>query len=177
MVFQQSWHEHSVPGIGVAVWESAIGMIRLLEMSPDLVRGKRVLELGCGTAAVSITCALLGAASVIGSDRDLACLELAAANVAANLKLSSDPEVRIVAHEWGSAHELGPFDLIVGADIMYDQTQFPALLKDLRGMSSDRCRIILVYPSRPESNPSSPVQPNKSAVCYGRSRVRAAECV
>ncbi|KAL0031800.1 hypothetical protein WJX79_008088 [Trebouxia sp. C0005] len=48
-------------GPGHVVWEAGIVLSRYFVSHPDLVRGKRVLELGCGTGVVGITLACLGA--------------------------------------------------------------------------------------------------------------------
>ena len=46
------------------VWASAHGVAKLLAESPDLVRGRRVLELGSGCGLVGLLAAKLGAAQV-----------------------------------------------------------------------------------------------------------------
>ncbi|KAL0056054.1 hypothetical protein WJX82_007240 [Trebouxia sp. C0006] len=48
-------------GPGHVVWEAGLVLSRYFVSHPELVRGKRVLELGCGTGVVGITLACLGA--------------------------------------------------------------------------------------------------------------------
>jgi len=151
----QRWHDaqsSTAPGIGVALWESGVALIRHLELSPTLVRGKRVLELGCGTGAVAIACAMLGAKHVVATDVDEACLALTRQNAEENLQ-DVPGCLTVEEHSWGSDHTLGSFDVILGADILYDARSFAALELDLVSCASERCRIMLAYPCRPEANP------------------------
>ena len=138
-----------------------MAMLRQLELSPDLVRGKRVLDIGCGTGAVAIVCSTLGAMEVIASDKDRACIKLATFNASVNLDAPNDTPVKFVQHKWGSGTSFGAlFDVILCADVMYDEDLFPSLAKDLTRLSTESCRIVMVYPSRPEANTGKMFKPN-----------------
>ena len=87
------------------------------------VAGRDVLELGAGTGAVGLVCALLGARSVTMTDRDEATLALVHAN--ARLNGHYDPnascEVSARALDWGdlATYHARAYDLIVAADVLY----------------------------------------------------------
>ena len=87
------------------------------------VAGRDVLELGAGTGAVGLVCALLGARSVTMTDRDEATLALMHAN--ARLNGHYDPnascEVSARALDWGdlATYHARAYDLIVAADVLY----------------------------------------------------------
>lgn len=52
------------------VWDASKGLCDFLEAKPELVRGQRVIELGCGTALPGMVAAVLGASSVVLTDMD-----------------------------------------------------------------------------------------------------------
>jgi len=51
-------------------WPGGQGLTRYILDNPEVVAKKRVLEVGCGCGAVSIACALAGAAEVVANDID-----------------------------------------------------------------------------------------------------------
>mmetsp|Transcript_16325 Transcript_16325/g.23028 ORF Transcript_16325/g.23028 Transcript_16325/m.23028 type:complete len:342 (-) Transcript_16325:123-1148(-) len=55
-------------GTGVNVWDSAILLARYLEKRPDIVKGKRILELGSGCGLLGIVAGILGAKQVVMTD-------------------------------------------------------------------------------------------------------------
>ena len=55
-----------------------------LELNPRLLRGARVLDVGCGTGILSMFAARAGAAAVVGIDGSPQIARFARANVAAN---------------------------------------------------------------------------------------------
>ena len=119
------------------VWRAAHVAARACDVGWGGVRlvGARVLELGCGTGALGLACAALGAASVWLTDVDEGALALARSNVALN---ALDTRVTHVGHldvmqpEWeaavaaaGAAAPVpvasGPtFDVVLAADIPFD---------------------------------------------------------
>ena len=87
------------------------------------VAGRDVLELGAGTGAVGLVCALLGARSVTMTDRDEATLALMHANARLNGHYDPDAacEVSARALDWGdlATYHARAYDLIVAADVLY----------------------------------------------------------
>lgn len=131
-VLQQFGHLY---GAGDVVWPASVALARMLAHVPSLTAGKRVLELGCGLAVSGLASATAGAASVLLTDRDESVLGLVQQSVEAN----GIPEGQVTTAllEWGSdaetlAEVLGPepIDVIIGADILYDETA-PAKLANL----------------------------------------------
>ena len=53
---------------GTVTWSSARALAAHLSERPELVRGKRVVEIGCGCGLVSLTCCVLGADTVLATD-------------------------------------------------------------------------------------------------------------
>ncbi len=97
----------------VFCWASGQVLARHVLDHPGLVRGRRVLDFGCGSGVVAIAAALAGAREVIACDCDPLALAATRANAALNgvdLVLADDYD-RVA----------GALDLIVVADVLYDR--------------------------------------------------------
>jgi predicted nicotinamide N-methyase len=104
------------------VWPAAAVLARFLLDQPDLVRGREVMEIGCGGAVGSIAAARAGARKVTANDIDLVALAIARQNAAHNqVTLQFDSENRI---ETGS---IGQSQLILCSDFFYAKIESLAL--------------------------------------------------
>ena len=122
----------------VAVWNSGILLFRLLDelsvsnpSNLSILRGKTVLELGCGTALVSIACAKLGAASVIATDANPEVLLLAEQNIERN---NVSNVAKIAELHWGGldASEFeSAADIIIGSDLTYNSGSWLSLAETM----------------------------------------------
>jgi predicted nicotinamide N-methyase len=118
---------------------SAIALARHVEKMNVL--GKRVIELGCGPGLPGITANLQGARVTL-TDYTEAALSLARENAALN---DADPtRLEFRRLDWENPEDLGSFDIIIGAEIMYDYFFHSALLATLRRLSHRDSSIILV---------------------------------
>ena len=122
-------------GTGGRVWPASAALCRYLART-GAVRGKAVLELGCGTGATGLHCAAaLNASSVVlteGGSEGL--LQLARRNVAANQRhLPCD--VSVQRHGWGDPIE-SSCDLVVGSDVTYDRDAHDRLCTTLRALKA-----------------------------------------
>ncbi|XP_051550606.1 protein N-lysine methyltransferase METTL21A [Myxocyprinus asiaticus] len=131
-------------GVAAVVWDAAVVLCMFLEMGNIDLKGKSVIELGAGTGLVGIVAALLGA-NVTITDRETA-LEFLSANVRENIPPSQQGAVRVSELTWGENLELyppGSYELVLGADIVYLEDTFPALLKTLEHLSSENTVVVL----------------------------------
>jgi predicted nicotinamide N-methyase len=106
------------------LWRSGLALAR--ELDGEDLRGKRVVELGCGLAAPSIAAAR-GGADVIATDGDVDALGLVERNAAAN-----NVQLEATTLDWGDPDELverGPFDLVLASDILYERPSVAMLLE------------------------------------------------
>ena len=135
---------------GTRIWDAG----RLLSdvLSERDLSGQRVLECGSGTGVGGLTAASAGAASVVLTDGAAATLPLLEENVAANGLVDRVQTCRL---RWGhedDMHEarlLGPFDLIIGSDLLYAPESFPDLLETLTALCTpDVTEVLLTYPTR-----------------------------
>ena len=113
-------------GAGDVVWPASVALARLLAHVPSLTAGLRVLEVGCGLGAAGLAAATAGASAVVLSDRDEAVLGYAREAAAAN---GVESVVSTASLDWAATDDelrgaLGTdfagFDVIVGADVLYD---------------------------------------------------------
>ncbi|XP_077997737.1 protein N-lysine methyltransferase METTL21A-like [Glandiceps talaboti] len=137
-------------GVAAVVWDAAIVLCDYLEKSVKKSKlnlsNQRLIELGAGTGLVGMVAALLGA-DVIVTDRQMALKQLQE-NINRNLKPTGDSsEIRINVQEldWGQNLEdyAEPFDIILGADIIYIKETFPDLLKTLIHLSDCKTLVLL----------------------------------
>lgn len=106
------------------LWRSGKALAR--ELEGEELRGRRVVELGCGLAIPSIAAARAGA-DVLATDGDIDALGLISRNAAEN-----GVELETAMVDWGDPDELverGPFDLVLGSDILYERPSVALLLE------------------------------------------------
>ncbi len=107
----------------VFCWASGLVLADLLLQQPDWVRGKRVLDFGCGSGVVAIAAAQAGAREVIACDIDpdaLAATRLNASLNGVELQLAAD------------FHDVaGEIDVLIVADVLYDRANLVWLEKFL----------------------------------------------
>jgi predicted nicotinamide N-methyase len=105
------------------LWRSGVALARDVDAAP--LRGRRVVELGCGLAVPSIAAAR-GGASVLATD---VCAEaLGLAELAAG---ENRVRIETAVADWTAPEglvERGPFDLVLAADVLYERPAVAALL-------------------------------------------------
>ncbi|KAH7325736.1 putative methyltransferase-domain-containing protein [Stachybotrys elegans] len=125
---------------GLRTWEAAMHLGQYLCRHPSIVSGRHVLELGAGTGYLSILCTKhLDAAHVIASDGSDDVINNLPDNFFLN-GLQDSPRVVPMDVKWGYAlmgtedeawNGGRPVDVVLGADITYDDSVIPALVGTL----------------------------------------------
>ena len=138
------------------LWPTSLVLSTFLCEHPELIAGKRVIELGSGSGAVGLVCAALGAASVTVTDMPDA-LELMARNVELNAR-PGGPEVRAAPCTWGDAQHLaallaangGGFDVVLCCEVVYQQSKevLHALAQTQLALALPSAKILLGYEFR-----------------------------
>jgi predicted nicotinamide N-methyase len=98
------------------LWRSGVALAR--ELAETRLDGKRVVELGCGLAVPSLAAARAGA-DVLATDQDREALDLVERNAREN-----GLDVKTAHADWNDADglvALGPFDLVLAADVLYEE--------------------------------------------------------
>lgn len=131
---------------GFLLWESAVGLSRHLTAHPLLVEGKRVLELGAGVGLPGLVARALGA-EVWQTDHQAGALLLAETNAEQNGVTGLH---RFVA-DWRTWTHLEKYDLILGADILYERAMRFYLDPIFRNNLAPGGCLLLSDPGRPQA--------------------------
>lgn len=126
------------------LWDSAVWLSEWLLVHPELVKGKRVLELGAGVGLVGLVAQWLGAEQVVQNDAHLPALALCFENARLNSIKPSEP----LLMDWRSWQHPDQYDLVLGADIVYDRTLHASLQEVLQAVLQPEGVALLVDPGR-----------------------------
>ena len=123
------------------LWPSGIALAR--HVAELELGGKRTLELGCGLALPSFAAALAGA-EVVATDWAPEAVDLVAANAAANgLSLTA------AVLDWGTgSSDVGHFDLVIAADVLYEERNALPLLRLLEDAVASEGEVLIADPGR-----------------------------
>jgi predicted nicotinamide N-methyase len=143
-IYPDAVSTHGDAPVWMITWPAALGLAEHLLLTEEPA-GKRVLELGCGTAAPGIALERAGA-SVVCTDYDPLALAMAAHN--ARMNGSRSLETRFL--DWYSPDLAEAFDLVVGSEIVYFEKSFSALLSVLLRHTKPQGRILLSDQQRPQ---------------------------
>mmetsp|Transcript_13511 Transcript_13511/g.21114 ORF Transcript_13511/g.21114 Transcript_13511/m.21114 type:complete len:282 (+) Transcript_13511:602-1447(+) len=149
---------------GMAIYEGNLVLSNYLQSLPESYwKGKKVLELGCGTGFGSVTASLCGAESVTASDRDPNVLNLAKKNLVRNLGDQGSFKTARVA--WGTPQctsentkmdvEINAcweqevrgsgYDLVIGADLTYTAELIPKIIETIKLFGSPKAEVVFCW--------------------------------
>ena len=123
------------------LWPSGVALAKMI--ARRALKGARVLELGCGLGLPSIAAARAGG-RVLAVDWAPEAIELLATNAARN---GARLETAVVS--WTAPAPLlarAPFDLVLAADVLYEQRNVTALADLLPRLGGE---VLLADPGRP----------------------------
>ncbi|XP_062209848.1 uncharacterized protein LOC133911568 isoform X2 [Phragmites australis] len=141
-------YQHTCKLTGLMLWESAQFMCSLLAENPSITAGKRVLELGCGSAGICSMVATSFAKFVVATDGDAESLDLLKQNISSNLDPNLLNRIMIRKLFWGNKDDVkavrelsgngAGFDCIIGTDVTYNPDAILPLFKTARELISDK---------------------------------------
>jgi predicted nicotinamide N-methyase len=123
-------------------WAGGQGVARYVLDNPQVVAGKRVFDLACGSGLVAIAAALAGAADVTACDVDETALVAARINAEAN-GVALTPLVADVLATTVDA------EVVLAGDVFYDRDMAGAVLPFLRRAAEAGAQVLVGDPSRP----------------------------
>lgn len=106
-------------------WAAGQGLASYVLAKPELVKGQRILDFGCGSGLVGIAAAKAGAESVVCCDTDPAALLAVQENARRN-----NVSIKTITHWQDDNSSAEPqFDCLLAADVLYDLTSVGDLSK------------------------------------------------
>lgn len=129
------------------LWTSSIDLADWLTGAESLA-GEKVLELGSGVGLAGIAAARAGA-QVTMTDYETDALLFARYNALRNLPADAlQRQVRFVPMDWRAPDVDAGFDIIIGADIVYERKNFLPILSLLQSHLVPGGRALLTEPDR-----------------------------
>lgn len=129
------------------LWPSA--HVLAAEVARMDLAGRAVLELGCGVALPAVVAAQAGA-QVLATDWYEPALEFAEANASAN-----GTRLRTLLVDWrhppAALAAEAPFDVVIGADVLYEERNGVALARLLPTLVAPGTRVLIADPRRPHA--------------------------
>jgi predicted nicotinamide N-methyase len=123
-------------------WPGGQGLARHVLDHPELVAGRRVLDVGSGSGLVAIAAARAGAAHVVASEVDAAGRTAIALNAAAN-------RVRIAVSGDMTDGDGGDADTVLVADVFYDRPTADRVVPFLARAVARGATVLVGDPGRP----------------------------
>ncbi|BDA49213.1 probable protein N-lysine methyltransferase METTL21A [Coccomyxa sp. Obi] len=125
--------EQTVDDIGLDIWPASEVLCRFLADHPALAtRATTILELGAGVGLPCLLAALLGEAPFMLTDYDPQVLEVLQRNIDSN-GLSDRGRVHQMNWKtWRGEPDLGQFELVLGADLLYASASVKDFMEVLR---------------------------------------------
>jgi predicted nicotinamide N-methyase len=133
------------PPFWAFAWAGGQGLARYVLDHPETVRGKRVLDLACGSGLVGIAACLAGGAPVIGADVDPLCEAAVALNSFANGCGVDFRHEDLLDRKPGIEPR---FDVILVGDLFYEQGTAARALAFLEAWSLAGCDVLIGDPGR-----------------------------
>jgi predicted nicotinamide N-methyase len=146
-VYPEAVSLHGDAPVWMITWPAAFALAEYLALE-QRPAGRRVLELGCGTAAPGIALERAGA-RVVCTDYDPLALAMAGHNAAMNGCRAL--ETRRL--DWYDPDLAGDFDLVVGSEIVYFEKSFAPLLSVLAEYTRPGGLVVLSDQGRPQMRP------------------------
>jgi len=140
-------HEEFLP-YWAELWPSGLALARRIAVRA--LHGARTLELGCGLALPSLAAALAGGRAV-ATDWSPQAIELVRSNAVRN-----GIAIEAERADWAAPDALlerAPWDLVLGADLLYERRNAELLLPLLPRLLGPASELWLADPGRPPAGP------------------------
>ena len=139
--------DQEYPPYWAELWPSGVELA--YAVAEEVRPGASVLELGCGLGLPGIAAALAGG-RVLATDRSRDAIAFTRENAR-----RSGADLATAQCSWTPGDRLvdgGPWDLVLGADVLYNRRNVEELLELLPQLVDDRTEVIVADPGRPQAD-------------------------
>ncbi len=141
LIDEQEFDEDERLPYWAEIWPSAIALARRL--SQEDLAGRRVVELGVGVGLPTLV-ALDRGATVLATDYYEAALDFTRHNAGQN----DLPEPQTALLDWHDGQNVGAFDLVFAADVMYEERSTRSLSRLVPGLLRPGGEALFADPGR-----------------------------
>jgi predicted nicotinamide N-methyase len=158
----ESEHVHTVerPDLegwtGGVIWEASEILARMLELRPEYVRGKTVLELGAGCGLCGLIAVSVGAAHTVLTDKVTFMLNHNVQRFREDTDyMHGRSQIEIKKLEWGNDRDIEavatdpPVQVILGSDLVYFVEHLPTLAATVIQLSGENTLVLWLTPDGP----------------------------
>lgn len=119
---------------------NAGAFLATLPSTRERCAGRAVADLGCGRGTLGLSACAAGASRVLFADASMVAVDFVTRTLAVNQLAGRAAAVR---HTWGEPLPDGPWEVILGGDILYRPECFAALLDSIAtSLTSDGCALL-----------------------------------
>src|SRR5262245_9964594 len=126
-----------------SAWLGGQALARFVLDHPEMVAGRRVLDLAAGSGLVGIAASLAGAAAVTANDID----PYAAAAIEMNARANA-VQITVSCHNMLDGHDADEFDLVLAGDVFYSKPMARAVLAFLERAWARGTQVLIGDPGR-----------------------------
>lgn len=145
--------EREIPYWAV-VWPAGISLARYLLNNPDIIRGKSILDIGCGSGIPAIAAKKAGASYVVANDIDPVALHITALHTKANDVILATDDRNLL----DKSIVIESYDVILAADMFYQRSDSKHMLDFLNNWRKRGSTVIIADAQRPYA-PKNDISP------------------
>ena len=132
-------------------WNGSLALLSFLSSHLDMLRGRKIVELGAGTGVVSIGCdLLLSVEEEEGATHEILVTDLAeaVALMAQNIALNGARHTLAAELCWGATHFSVPFDVVLMAEVAYLPETYALLAATISALCGPDTLVLHGYTQR-----------------------------
>lgn len=134
-----------LPCFWASLWPSSLALAEHV-LAGENLKDTQVLEIGCGCGLAGIAAGIQGG-EVTVTDLEQDALKLAEEN----WKLNDLTPTAVKLMDWRKPETDSCYDLIVGADVLYNPKDFPDLIRSLKRLLKFGGSLVISEPGRPHA--------------------------
>ncbi|KAG0294533.1 Protein fam86a [Dissophora globulifera] len=120
---------------GLRTWEASFWLAEYFISHPEALKGKNVIDIGCGVGFLGIACALLGAKKVVLTDGNTEVLSMARNNISYNV-VPCPTTASLLDWENFTKEQIAALEaeVLILSDLTYDPTNITPLVNVLKAI-------------------------------------------